>query len=60
MILDNGNKLTDSMAEKLARMLGLLPLTPEEATELYDESEPVPLSEERIREMVDHATSRSQ
>jgi hypothetical protein len=34
-------------------------LTPEEAQKAYDEAVPVPLSEERIQEIVDYATGKA-
>ncbi len=34
-------------------------LTPDEAQKAYDEAEEVPLSEERIQEIVDYATGRN-
>jgi hypothetical protein len=37
----------------------LRPLTPKEAEDAYNATEPIPLPEERIREIVDYATGRT-
>lgn len=39
--------------------LAQCPLTPEEAQRAYDETEPIPLSEERIKAIVDYAVGRT-
>ncbi len=45
--------------EVFRRHMGLCPLTPEEAQRVYEESVPVPMSEERIQAIVDYATGHT-
>ncbi len=54
------DELWNEVAPKLRKLKGLCPLTPEEAQKAYDEAEPVPMSEERIQEIVDYAVGRTQ
>lgn len=53
--------MTDAKLKALLRQLAIEkygPLTPEEAQHAYEEAVPIPLSDERIQEIVDYAVGR--
>ncbi len=48
--------LWNEVAAAYRKEKGFAPLTPEQAQKAYDEAVPIPLSPERIEEIVDYAT----
>jgi hypothetical protein len=54
------DKLWENLAPKVRKKQGFCPLTPEEATAAYRDAPEVKISEERIKEIVDSATSRGE
>ncbi len=53
----DADKLWEDLAPKLRKKQGFCPLTPEEAAAAYRDAPEVKISEERIKEIVDSATS---
>jgi hypothetical protein len=54
------DKLWEDLAGKLRKKQGFCPLTPEEATAAYNDAPEEQISEERIQEIVESATSRGE
>jgi hypothetical protein len=54
---DNDRRWKDFLRSIYQNMY-LTPMTLEEAERAYDEAEPVPISEERLQEIVDYATGK--
>ena len=52
----DGDEVWEASVKALQKKLGFGPLTLEEAAKAYEEGTPVPLTEERIREIVEYAT----
>lgn len=54
------DKLWEALARKLRKKQGFCPLTPEEASAAYRDAPEEEISEERIQEIVESATSREE
>jgi hypothetical protein len=50
--------MSDDELDELLWLARMRPLTAEEAQKAYDEAEDVPMSKERIQEIVDYATGK--
>jgi hypothetical protein len=53
----DAEKRAEEMLNKLRKLKGLCPMTPEEADAAYDAAPEVPLSQDKIRSIVDSVTS---
>lgn len=56
----DADRLWENLAGKLRKKQGFCPLTPEEAAAAYRDAPEEEISEERVQEIVESATSRSE